>query len=544
MVPTTRGHREAQPQRLPSPEERRKEHLEIRPDRESFELLAREAEIVPVYTEVLGDTLTPVSALIRLGQKEHLFLLESVDGGERWGRYSFLGFDPWKVWEVRGEEVLKKEGEELIVEPHLGDPLKSLREILPRIASSGLDGLPRFWGGAVGYIGYDMVRFMERLPYVSKPALELPDASMMLTDSLLIFDNLRHTVKILVLARPRCFSSSHEAYGDARERIRRIWEELLNPDEPPSEREIGPTGAELNPISNMGKEAFLQAVVKAREQILDGEAIQVVLSQRFQMRGRIDPISVYRALRFINPSPYLFFIKSPETVLVGSSPEVMVRLEGETLHLRPIAGTRRRGKDEREDRALADELLRDPKERAEHVMLVDLGRNDLGRVARTGTVQMREFMTVERYSHVMHLVSHIQAELAPGKDAFDVLKATFPAGTLTGAPKIRAMEIIEELEPTRRGPYGGAVGYLSYTGNMDLCIAIRMVVLQGELMWVQTGAGIVADSDPEKEYEETCNKAQGMWEAVRMAARGLSIGARDGKGDFQQHVPRESIPGR
>ena len=518
--------------------------METRPDRESFEILARKEEIVPVYTEVLGDTLTPVLALIRLREKERLFLLESVDGGERWGRYSFLGFDPWKVWEVRGEEILKREEEELTVEPHLGDPLRCLREILPRITSPGPDGLPRFWGGAVGYIGYDMVRFMERLPYVSKPALDLPDASMMLTDSLLIFDNLRHTVKIVVLARPRRFSSPDEAYGDARERIRRIYQELLRPDEAPPEREIDPTVAELNPVSNVGREAFLQAVVKAKEQILDGEAIQVVLSQRFQMRGRIDPISIYRALRFINPSPYLFFLKNGETVLVGSSPEVMVRLEGETLHLRPIAGTRRRGKDEKEDRALADELLRDPKERAEHVMLVDLGRNDLGRVARTGTVQVREFMTVERYSHVMHLVSHIQAELAPGKDAFDVLRATFPAGTLTGAPKIRAMEIIEELEPTRRGPYGGAVGYLSYTGNMDLCIAIRMVVLQGDLMWVQAGAGIVADSDPEKEYEETCNKAQGMWEAVRMAARGLSIAAQNGQGNSQRHVPRLSIQGR
>ncbi len=512
----------------------------ITPDRESFEILAGKEEIIPVYTEVLGDTITPVLALIRLRQKEHLFLLESVDGGERWGRYSFLGFDPWKVWEVRGADILKKEGDELAVEPHHGDPLKSLREILPRSTSSGLYGLPRFWGGAVGYIGYDMVRFVERLPHVHKPALDLPDASMMLTDSLLIFDNLRHTLKILVLARPRCFPSPNEAYRDAKERILRICDELLKPDEPPSDSEMGQTLTDLNPVSNMGREAFLQAVVKTKEQILNGEAIQVVLSQRFQIRGRIDPISIYRALRFINPSPYLFFLKSDETVLVGSSPEVMVRLEDHTLHLRPIAGTRRRGKDEKEDRALADELLRDPKERAEHVMLVDLGRNDLGRVARTGTVQMREFMTVERYSHVMHLVSHIQAELEPGKDAFDVLKATFPAGTLTGAPKIRAMEIIEELEPTRREPYGGAVGYLSYTGNMDLCIAIRMVVIQGDLIWVQAGAGIVADSDPEKEYEETRNKAQGMWEAVLMAARGLSIGNQHGQEDFQRHMPRPS----
>lgn len=496
--------------------------LVIRPDGESFQDIAKRQKIVPVYAELLGDTMTPVQALMRFRDKEYLFLLESAEGGERWGRYSFLGFDPWKVWEVKGGEMRITDGRDTSIRSSGVDPIGSLKELLGESLPCEVKGLPRFWGGAVGYLGYDMVRFMERLPDLHKPALDAPEGFMMFTDPLIIFDNLRHTVKVLVLARAQGSLPAREIYFDAVRRIRNICEELMQPGKV-SPDEIASGDAPLHPVSNMSREAFLQAVEKAKELILQGEAIQVVLSQRFQVRGRIDPISIYRALRFINPSPYLFFIKKGGLNIVGSSPELMVRLDGETLHLRPIAGTRRRGRNEREDRALSDELLRDPKERAEHVMLVDLGRNDLGRVARPGTVQLKEFMAVEKYSHVMHLVSDIEAELGPGKDAFDVIKATFPAGTLTGAPKIRAMEIIEELEPTRRGLYGGAVGYLGYTGNMDLCIAIRSVVLHEGFIYVQAGAGVVADSDPEREYEETVSKAQGMLEALRMASRGLTL---------------------
>jgi anthranilate synthase component 1 len=508
----------------------------VQPDFQSFRELARSAGLIPVHTEILADTETPVRALMRFSGCSHVFLLESVEGGERWGRYSFLGFDPLQIWEVWGDEVRIKQGERSIRIPHGGDPLGILRGLLEKRKGAQVEGLPRFWGGAVGYLGYDMVRFMERVPFTPKPCLELPDASMMLTDSLLIFDNVRHTIRVVVTAQvEEGRSSLQEIYSDALQRIQSILRRLREPSEEPLPSPVIANGPPLaQPSSNMGKAAFLDAVGKAKEQILAGEAIQVVLSQRFQMEAQVDPVALYRALRFINPSPYLFFLKSGEVTLVGSSPELLVRLEGGSLDLRPIAGTRKRGGTQQEDRALADELLGDPKERAEHVMLVDLGRNDLGRVARTGTVQLREFTAVERYSHVMHLVSHIQAELAQGKDALDVLRATFPAGTLTGAPKVRAMEIIEEMEPTRRGPYGGAVGYLSYTGNMDLCITIRTLLLHGSQIYVQAGAGIVADSDPAKEYEETCNKARGMWEAVRMAASGLEVFEASGNGQTTQ----------
>lgn len=507
----------------------------IQPDLGSFREMARGARLIPVYTEILADTETPVRTLMRFAHKPYVFLLESVEGGERWGRYSFLGFDPIQVWEVWGEEVRIREQGRTLALAHEGDPLRALGGLLGRRRGAQVAGLPRFWGGAVGYLGYDMVRFMERVPYGPKPSLDLPDASMMLTGPLLIFDNVRHTILAVVPAELEDGSSNlAEIYGEAVARLDSLCRRLRKPvDEPASQRAPLPDPLPL-PKSNMDRDEFLRAVRRARQDILSGEAIQVVLSQRFEMEAQVDPVALYRALRFINPSPYLFFFKARDLVLVGSSPELMVRLEEGTLDLRPIAGTRRRGRTEQEDRALADQLLQDPKERAEHVMLVDLGRNDMGRVARTGTVQLREFMTVERYSHVMHLVSHIQADLAQGKDCLDVLRATFPAGTLTGAPKVRAMEIIEELEPTRRGPYGGAVGYLSYTGNMDLCITIRTLLLHAGRIYVQAGAGIVAESDPEAEYEETCNKAKGMWQAVRMAASGLEIRDRS--------VPSEASP--
>jgi anthranilate synthase component 1 len=337
----------------------------------------------------------------------------------------------------------------------------------------------------------------------------------------MIFDNVRHTIKVVACAVTEGSEDFRGAYDEAIEKIDRIIRILQSP----IERKELPVeeGNEAPPQSNMTPEDFKTMVKKAKDYIVAGDVIQVVLSQRFQIDNSRDPIDLYRALRYINPSPYLFFLKFEDLIFIGSSPEVMVRLDEGVAELRPIAGTKKRGKNEQEDRRLSDELLQDPKERAEHVMLVDLGRNDLGRIARIGSVQVSEFMVVERYSHVMHLVSHVRSQLSDGKDAFDVLKATFPAGTLSGAPKIRAMEIIDELEPTRRGPYGGAVGYFSYTGNMDLCITIRTMMIKDGKIFIQAGAGIVADSDPDEEYQECVNKAMGMVQAIRMATSGLEI---------------------
>jgi anthranilate synthase component 1 len=488
---------------------------------EQFKQLSHEGNLIPIYREILADTETPVSALMKLRAKPHLFLLESVEGGEKWGRYTFLGADPHCIFTVRGEDVLIQEQGEVRTQKHNGDPLGSLKDILYSYRPVPVDGLPRFYGGAVGYLGYDMVRHFERLPARAPQDLNTDDAMFLITDTLMIFDNVRHTIKVVACALTAERDDLRAVYEEAIVKIENTIEQLKTPvtmGNPSQDAQ-----SDTSPQSNMAPESFKTMVKRGKEYIVAGDVIQVVLSQRFQRENRADPIDLYRALRYINPSPYLFFLKLEDLILIGSSPEVTVRLEEGIAELRPIAGTRRRGKDEHEDRQLSDELLQDPKERAEHVMLVDLGRNDLGRIARIGSVQVNQFMAVERYSHVMHLVSHIQAQLAGGKDAFDVLEATFPAGTLTGAPKIRAMEIIDELEPSRRGPYGGAVGYFSYTGNMDFCITIRTMVIHDGKTYIQAGAGIVADSDAEAEYQETVNKAMGMMQAVEMAAAGLEI---------------------
>ena len=491
------------------------------PDFEQFSRLTQEGNLIPIYREILADTETPVSALMKLRTKPHLFLLESVEGGEKWGRYTFLGSDPHVIFTVRGEEVLIQEKGEIRTHKHGGDPLGLLKDLLYSYRPVPVEGLSRFYGGAVGFLGYDMVRYFERLPARARKELNTDDAMFLITDTLMIFDNVRHTIKVVACALTEGKDDLRAIYDQAIAKIEKMIETLKTP----VETRTMPQDAtnDTPPQSNMQPEAFKTMVKRAKDYIVAGDIIQAVLSQRFQREHRTDPIDLYRALRYINPSPYLFFLKLEDLILIGSSPEVTVRLEEGITELRPIAGTRRRGKNEQEDRQLSDELLQDPKERAEHVMLVDLGRNDLGRIARIGSVQLNQFMVVERYSHVMHLVSHIQAQLASGKDAFDVLKATFPAGTLTGAPKVRAMEIIDELEPSQRGPYGGAVGYFSYTGNMDFCITIRtMVILDGSI-YIQAGAGIVADSDPETEYQETINKAMGMMQAIDMAASGLEI---------------------
>jgi len=491
------------------------------PNFETFARLAKEGNLIPVYREILADTETPVTALMKLADRPHLFLLESVEGGEKWGRYSFIGADLSAIFRVRNGEIVVERDGGARRHPHGGDPLRFLKELLGEYRPVPVEGLPRFSGGAVGFLGYDMVRYFEKLP--EAPAGERPtdDAVFMITDSLVVFDNVRHTIKIVACAVTDDEQDLRTVYEKAVRRIDAMIDLLKapRPAKPATPRRSAP----LPFRPDMTPEAFKSMVVKAKEYIVAGDIIQAVLSQRFQRESKADPVDLYRALRHVNPSPYMFFLRLGGMHLIGSSPEVMVRLEEGIAELKPIAGTRRRGRNEQEDRALADELLQDPKERAEHVMLVDLGRNDLGRIARIGSVQVGQLMAVERYSHVMHLVSDIRAQIAPGKDCFDVLRATFPAGTLSGAPKIRAMEIIAELEPSRRGPYGGAVGYFGYDGNMDLCITIRTMLIRDGKIYLQAGAGIVADSDPETEYRETLGKAEGMVQAVRLAESGFDL---------------------
>jgi anthranilate synthase component 1 len=491
------------------------------PDFETFKKLSKEGNLIPVYREILADMETPVSALKRLCARPYVFLLESVEGGEKWARYSFVGADPQVIFQVSGEEVLIRDHETLQRHRHEGHPLTFLQNLLSRYRPVPVAGLPRFYGGAVGFLGYDMVRFFERLPVKAEDDLKTEAAVFLITDTLMIFDNVRHTIKVVACALTEETADLQAVYDGAIRKIDRLIEMLQTS----AGKGESPSGEEKEILlqSNMTPDAYREMVRRAREYILAGDVIQVVLSQRFQGENGMDPVDLYRALRYVNPSPYLFFLKLNDMTLIGSSPEVMVRLEEGIVELKPIAGTKRRGKNEQEDRRLADELLNDPKERAEHVMLVDLGRNDLGRIARTGSVQVNQLMVVERYSHVMHLVSHIQAQLASDSDCFDVLKATFPAGTLTGAPKVRAMEIIDEIEPSQRGPYGGAVGYFSFTGNMDFCITIRTMMIKDGRIFIQVGAGIVADSDPHAEYQETWNKAEGMMQAIRLASSGFEL---------------------
>ena len=488
---------------------------------DQFKKFAEQGNLIPVYREILADIDTPVSALMKLASKSHVFLLESVEGGEKWGRYTFLGSDPRAIFKVKGEHVVISENGTRRSHRHEGNPLRYLKDLLNTYHPVPVDGLPRFYGGAVGFLGYDMVRYFEKLPARAQDDLNADDAVFLITDTLIVFDNIRHTIKVVSCAATQSTQALKDLYDETIDKIESLITILRTPVETKERYRKVENDAPLG--SNMSAEDFEAMVQKAKEYIVAGDVIQVVLSQRFHTENGIDPLDLYRALRYVNPSPYLFFLKFEDMFLIGSSPEVMVRLEEGVAELRPIAGTRRRGRNEQEDRHLAHELLDDPKERAEHVMLVDLGRNDLGRIARIGTVQVNQLMVVERYSHVMHLVTNIQAQLAEGKDCFDVLAAAFPAGTLSGAPKVRAMEIIDELEPTRRGTYGGAVGYFSYTGNMDLCITIRTMLVKDGKVFIQVGAGIVADSDPEKEYQETVNKGEGMMQAICLAASGFEL---------------------
>jgi len=488
----------------------------IKPDLEEFRSLSKEGNLIPVYKEILADMDTPVTAFLKMDGSPS-FLFESVVGGEKWARYSFAGARPSRQFKAWGKRIEIIDGNNERVSFETDDPIGVLKDELSRYRPVEVAGLPRFYGGLVGYIGYDMVRFFERVPDSGKKGLTLPDMFFMLTDTILIFDSLRQKIK--VVSNAHLNGDPDNAYKEAVDKIDGLISRLKRPLRHRGVTKRGPTDYTSFVSSFGNREEFEKAVLKAKEYVMAGDVVQVVLSQRFDTKAETRPFDIYRALRVINPSPYMYYLDTGDARLIGSSPEILVRLEGDRITLRPIAGTRRRGESEAEDRALEEELKRDPKEVAEHIMLVDLGRNDVGRVAVTGSVNVTELMTVERYSHVMHLVSNVEGTLRDGLDAFDVLKACFPAGTVTGAPKVRAMEIIEELEPVRRGPYAGSVGYFSYSGNMDTCITIRTIIMKGRKVYIQAGAGIVADSVPEREYKETVNKAMGMMKAVELAGR-------------------------
>lgn len=507
--------------------------------------LSRRSSVVTVYRRLVSDTLTPVSAFYKLNRGSSAFLFESVVGGEKVGRYSFVGAEPFLHFEAFGREMwLTGEPDpDEISHPHpsdskarrryqaAGDPLHVLGDLLRRYQAQHVAGLPRFCGGAVGYMGYDVVRYTEDLPHAPSDDRHLPDLAFDFYDSMVIFDHIQKTITVTAHAHvPQLLAEQAEATSQLRliyDSVCRRVDELVRilQDVPVSLplADIDPAAAEEHDYqSNFSRKEFEAAVDRCKEYIRAGDIFQVVISQRLVAETKASPFDIYRTLRVVNPSPFMFLLRTGATTLVGSSPEIMVRVEDDLVTIRPLAGTRKRGATDEEDHDLAAELLADPKERAEHIMLVDLGRNDVGRVARYETVQLADVMTVERYSHVMHITSNVTGRLAPGKSALDALRACIPAGTVSGAPKVRAMQIIDEIEPHRRGPYAGAVGYIDFTGNMDTCIALRTLVLQGNKVFLQAGAGIVYDSVPANEFEETLNKARGLLKAIRIAETQLA----------------------
>jgi anthranilate synthase component 1 len=490
----------------------------IQPDYKTFCRLARHGNLVPVYATITADLLTPVSAYLRLAHgAKYSFLLESVEGGEHVARYTFLGANPVEVFRARGRTC------EVDGRSHLRwndvNPIDFLRHRIGRyhpVRSEASENLPPLVGGAIGYFGYDCVRLVERIPDTARDDRQLDDAVLMFYLGLVAFDHVRHCLWIIrnvFTEGPGSLRAKYDAAAREIEKTRRVLEQPL-----PAKRRRAALGT-LRVTSNFRKPAYLAAVRKAKQHIRAGDIFQVVLSQRFSARVKTDPFEIYRALRVVNPSPYMYFLRLGDVAVVGSSPEMLVKVQGRDAFYRPIAGTRPRGRSGADDRRLEAELRADPKERAEHVMLVDLGRNDLGRVCDYGSVRVEEMMFVEKYSHVMHLVSRLQGKLRAGVDCFDALMACFPAGTVSGAPKVRAMEIIDELEPTRRGIYAGAVLYLDFSGNLDSCIAIRTLVMKGGVASVQAGGGIVADSVPEREFQETVNKASALLAALEAAQR-------------------------
>lgn len=498
------------------------------PDFDTFQKLAANADFVPVYRRLVSDALTPVSAFHKIDAGRCACLFESVVGGEKVGRYSFLAVDPFFEIEAYGRRVttnaysgISASGTPTLVTRQFDcdNPLDELRRRVQAIRAVHLPELPPFCSGAIGYAGYDTVRYMENLPNAPADDRQVPDLAFAFYDQMVVFDNVTKAIVVVAMARlDKPGATPAKAYEAACRRVDSLVEKLSSPQCDLKPFDIRTTGDVSLPYeSNFAQADFEAAVRKCVEYIRAGDIFQVVLSQRLKMPLRTHPFEIYRTLRVVNPSPFMFYVRTPSVTLVGSSPEVMVRVVDGQVTVRPLAGTRPRGKTDEEDRRLAEELLADPKERAEHVMLVDLGRNDVGRVADYRSVQVTDTMTIERYSHVMHITSNVSGRLAADRTAFDALQVCLPAGTVSGAPKVRAMEIIDELEPCRRGPYGGAVGYFDFAGNMDTCIALRTVVVHDDTVYVQAGAGLVADSVPENEWNETLNKARGLLKAIELA---------------------------
>lgn len=493
------------------------------PSEEEFLKLTKKGNVIPVYGQINADLDTPVSAFLKIKKGEYSFLLESVEGQENIAKFSFLGANPSLVIRSKARNIEIRDFSRKSVRRFItkSDPLQEIKKIMQRFKAVPIKGLPRFYGGLVGFAGYDLIRFFEDIPDKNRDDLRLPDSVFMLTDTILVFDHINHTIKIVtnvILPEPKKAALSQKSkrrlYRQALGKIKDIQAQLKGEITLVKEKK----GSKSNKIrinSNFKRSEFQEIIKKAKVFIRKGDIIQTVLSQRFSAKITGEPFDIYRALRSLNPSPYMYFLKFKGFYLVGSSPEMLVRCEEGVVRTRPIAGTRPRGRNQAEDLRLEKELLHDSKERAEHIMLVDLGRNDLGRVCKPGTVKLSEFMNVEKYSHVMHLVTEVRGRLQDNLDVYEVLRAGFPAGTVSGSPKIRAMEIIDELENLRRGPYAGCVGYFSFSHNMDTCITIRTIVIKGGVAYIQAGAGIVADSLPNKEYLETVNKAKALFEAIR-----------------------------
>jgi len=488
----------------------------IQPTFKEFCQLTKQGNLIPIYQELLMDLETPLSFFKRLERDRYSFLLESVEGSERWARYSFLGTQPHCIFKARGNrvEIIENGKSKTLVSDA---PLKLLEELLRGYQTVTVSGVPPFFGGALGYVAYNAVEQFHEIASDKKDPLGMPEIFFLFVQTLIAFDNLKHTIKIIDNVRVDEETDLRRAYEQATRRIEKAVSSLQKKPRGIEPRDVSEGKGERPFRSNLTREGFQKIVSKAKEYIKAGDIIQAVLCQRLETETATDPFEIYRALRFINPSPYMFYLELEDLRVIGSSPETMVRLTGDTIELRPIAGTRRRGSTAEEEKALEADLLSDPKERAEHIMLVDLGRNDVGRVARVGTVEVNELMAIERYSHVIHIVSNVRGQLAADKTPFDLFVSAFPAGTVSGAPKIRAMQIISELEPEKRALYAGAIGYFGYNGNLDTCIVIRTIVMKGKKVFIHAGAGIVADSDPEMEYQETLNKARAMLKAVELA---------------------------
>jgi anthranilate synthase component I len=509
--------------RLSRPQRRNAPLMSLhRPSYEDFARLLGTTSCVPVYRQLTGDALTPVSAFRRIQRSAPSFLFESVIGGEKVGRYSFLGTEPFMTFVARGPEVtITAPGDPSQVRRFTArDPFVDLQALVERYRAIDLKGLPRFAGGAVGYAAYDAVRYTEHLPNPPRDDRNLPDLCFAFYDRMVLFDHIRKTILVVAQAHVGAGADPRSAYATACGGVDDLVERLAGggPDVGPTDIDSDADPPPARPVrSNFTRAQYEELVRHCQEYIKAGDIFQVVPSQRFEVETRADPFDIYRVLRVVNPSPFLFYLPFGDFALIGSSPEILVRVEDGMVTIRPLAGTRRRGRDEAEDQALAAELLADPKERAEHIMLVDLGRNDVGRVALFRTIQLTDLMKVERYSHVMHITSNVTGRLRPGQTAFDALRAGLPAGTVSGAPKVRAMQIIDEVETSKRGPYAGAVGYIDFTGNMDTCIALRTLVVQGKTAYIQAGGGIVYDSVPSEEFEETLNKARGLLKAIEIA---------------------------